>query len=150
MLPVAVTVPSSDFDPDVTATDVTGEPLTLAEGSGGGGVSTQCVGPPTEVSPPGAEQPLIFEDRTTLRWEDGFASNADTFNLYRGEIASLAGGDYGTCFLSDLVSPTAEDGADPPSGVGWTYLVSGENSAGEGVLGNDSFGALRPNATPCP
>ena len=148
--PVDVTVPVADAGLGTTVTDAVAENRTLAEGAVGAGSSVACIGSPTEVSPPGAYVPLTFDDKQTLRWQDPMASNAETFNVYRGDLSLLGSGDYGTCFQSGLAGATVQDSSSPPSGVGWSYTVAGHNVAGEGILGYRSDGTLRPNSVPCP
>ena len=57
---------------------------------------------------------------------------------------------YGTCFLPDLMSPTATDSSQPPPGSTHWYLVTGENLVGEGPMGYNSFFEERPNSSQCP
>ena len=42
------------------------------------------------------------------------------------------------------------DSVMPPGGSGYYYLVSGQNSCGEGDLGQDSQAANRPGGSVCP
>jgi hypothetical protein len=104
---------------------------------------------PGEVSPPGSAEPVRFADRTTLVWEDAEAGGAFTYNVYRADVASLPSGDYGTCVPPGaLPEATTTVSEDPPVDAAWFYLVSGENPAGEGPLGEDSAGNPRiPGAT---
>ncbi|HKB08959.1 MAG TPA: M64 family metallopeptidase [Candidatus Polarisedimenticolia bacterium] len=106
-------------------------------------------GAPREVSLPGSAEPLRFTSLDTLVWEDGPESGATSYNIYRGDVTTLTGGDYGRCLLRDLGESTATEAAAPPAGVGWFYLVTGENSAGEGPLGFDSSGNPLVNSSPC-
>ncbi|HKQ61984.1 MAG TPA: M64 family metallopeptidase [Candidatus Polarisedimenticolaceae bacterium] len=94
---------------------------------------------------------LTFADGQTLAWEDAAPPDQGwRYNLYRGTLAALPLGDYGSCFQSGLEQPGSVDAAVPPAGAGWTYLVTARNPAGEGPLGASSTGAPRPNGAPCP
>ena len=92
---------------------------------------------------------LHFETADTLTWEDRSASGSSAFNLYRGTLEELTGGSYGTCLLTHLATNTTTEGASPPPGVGWTYLVTGVTSSGEGTMGSTSAGGPRVNGVPC-
>jgi hypothetical protein len=105
--------------------------------------------PPPEISPPGSESPLRFLDKQTLDWEDNSASEALSYNVYRGALEQLPGGSYGSCLLADIAATTAEDPTLPPFGSGWFYLITGENPLGEGSLGVDSNGIERSSSAPC-
>ncbi len=105
---------------------------------------------PGEVSPPGAKAPLRFLNATSLAWEPGPASGSAVFNLYRGGFTTLGTGPIGACAQSGVSSPAASDTAVPSTGDGYFYLVTGENLAGEGPMGQDSRGAPRVPASACP
>ena len=104
---------------------------------------------PGEVSPPSAAQPLRFLSSQILVWEAGAPSGSLTFKVYRGTTTGLAAGQYGACLRNGLTVATATDTETPPSGVAWTYLVTGKNTLGEGSLGKRSSGATRANTQPC-
>ena len=108
------------------------------------------VRPPGEVSGPTSMAPLIFTSREDLQWEEGGANNANVFNLYRGNVALLSSGGYGTCFAPNLVANSGLDIETPTEGSAWFYLVTGRNAFGEGTMGEDSNGNERPNLNPCP
>jgi subtilisin family serine protease len=74
----------------------------------------------------------------------------DGWNVYRGAIPGLSASSYGTCFLSGLPSPAFTDAAAPAPGAAFSYLVTGVRAGVEGILGVDSAGRVRPNASPCP
>ena len=106
---------------------------------------------PPEVS--GSEFfPLYFQDKKTIWWQDASGIGAEGYNLYRGELAGLASGDYGSCRASGLpLLPSTSVPENPPNpGQCWFYLVAGVNSAGEGILGFSSDDELRVPGTPCP
>lgn len=107
---------------------------------------------PDEISPPGAADPLLFTDKQTLEWEDGASKRAFEYNVYVGELSALAGGSYGGCELAGVEEHqgvTLPSAAEPPPGVCWTYLVTGDNPTHEGTMGADSAGGQRANTTPC-
>lgn len=112
-------------------------------------VEVTPLAPPAEVSPPGSAEPLRFASRTTLIWQDASATGSFSYNLYRGELALLGPGLYGSCLEQDIDSTTTSDSAEPTVSAGWFYLVTGENPAGEGPLGQDSQGNPRVSQAPC-
>jgi hypothetical protein len=82
---------------------------------------------------------------------------ADWYNLYKlttAQMTDLDGDgiadDYGSCQQPDLVLNEAPDSTVPLAGSAGFYLVSGENTVGEGTFGFASNGGERPNAKPCP
>ena len=100
---------------------------------------------PSEVSPPGSSQPLIFSHQETLEWEELAASFSQSFNLYRGSLGTP--GDS-TCLMADIIANTTTDSQFPQPGVAWSYLVAGKNVLGEGPFGA-AAGGDRPNTAPC-
>ena len=70
------------------------------------------------------------------------------YNLYRGTRSDL--GDLG-CFLGALPGTvTVDDGAVPPVGGMFLYLLTARTCAGESSAGLDSSGAQRPAPPVCP
>ncbi len=98
-------------------------------------------------------------DATLVTWqrEAGFSQ----WNLYKGDldVLRLTGGytqlpgsnpiAERICNLG-LSSNFWFDSAPIDAGAAAFYLVSGTNALGEGSLGVDSSGVLRPNTNPCP
>jgi hypothetical protein len=76
----------------------------------------------------------------------------DSFNLYRGDVATdLSAGSYGTCLRAGLAgTSTGADLTTPLVGRAFFYLATGRTSSLEGALGFTSSGLPRPNAFPCP
>jgi hypothetical protein len=79
------------------------------------------------------------------------------YNVYRVLLSDLSSANYGTCLESGTTRdadlngrPDLTDIGTPPSGNGWGYLVTAEMPGGEGSLGRDSAGTLRPNNFACP
>lgn len=112
--------------------------------------STQCIGRPLEVSPIGSREPLRFLTSKVLAWEAAIENNATTFSLYRGALPSSMPASYGTCRGWAISGTVWNEAQSPTVGSGFTYLVSGKNAQGEGVLGYQSNGAARANVAPCP
>ena len=138
-LPLTVNVTSFDHSLSFSPTQFMDQSVTLVE---------ECTGPPSEVSPPGAEQSLVFTDSVTLLWDEASKSGSEIFNLYRGKTGNSTS-QYGSCHAPGLEVNSVTEFDVPPSGVGRTYLVSGTNIAGEGPLGFDSSGAPRSTDLPC-
>ena len=73
------------------------------------------------------------------------------YQVYRGTISSVHAGTYNhTCFGNPFPTTQITDSSTPATGDGRYYLVSQKNACGEGSLGNDSNGGIRPNTAPCP
>jgi hypothetical protein len=92
---------------------------------------------------------LGFTGHDDITWAEASGSGSSAFNLYRGTIASVAAGDYGTCVATRLPSSAFSDTEVPPPGETWTYLVAGVTSSGEGTIGSTSSGAARVHGAPC-
>ena len=105
--------------------------------------------PPEEVSPPGSPDPLLFETRTLLSWQDASAAGADSYNVYRGPLSELGSGAYGECFAAGVTPTSIEDTQTPAPAAGFFYLVAGVNAGGEGPLGESSSGVPQESAAPC-
>jgi subtilisin family serine protease len=92
--------------------------------------------------------------------EGGFTGTSSplmlSYNVYRGDLASLSESYYGDCLHSGLLSPDFTDGDPSPAGAGYFYLVTGVYSDPvtaeeiEGSMGTDGEGRTRPNNSPCP
>ncbi len=134
------------------AFDLNGATLLFTPNAQGGyevSSSTLIGGPPREILN------LRFTGDTTLQWDARGEANA--YNAYRGALGSFTDADhdgaadaYGACLDASLPTTMTSDGSVPATGVGYFYLVSGRNPAGEGTLGNASSGAPRPNVAACP
>jgi hypothetical protein len=120
------------FNPDQKDTD----------GDGAGDACPACNPPP----PVAAD--LAFTDQQGLAWSA--SPGVSTYNVYRGTADGGAWAYDHACFVSGLTTTAAIDAAIPPAGTASYYLVSGRNDCGEGSLGADSQGDLRPNPLPCP
>jgi len=114
-----------------------------------------CGCQPCDTVVPVGDITMKWFSATQFRW-NGLGC-ADRYNVYRSRqdrIADLDGNnladDYGSCFLPDVLVTQASDSMEPPDGIFFGYLVTGENAVGEGSLATNSFGVIRPNNTPCP
>ena len=143
---------STVIDPGLTAVEMGGASSYLSSWFYNTSIQAnlQCrILAPTEVSSPTALAPLVFTSRTDLAWEDRSVNHAESFNLYRGDIAGLPLGDSGSC-LGTIPSNGYTDLDEPGYGEGWFYLVTGRNALGEGSMGKNSLGQDRTNVFPCP
>jgi hypothetical protein len=136
----AVGPPGSRTSLDLLSADLNegGIPAALVDGQ-------FCVdGTGEEVE--GLDAAMIPASTTAMfSWIDG--PYTDTYNLYRATRADLA--DLG-CLFSAIPGPsTADDGAVPPSGGLFIYLVTGDTCSGETSAGQDSTGAERSIPAPC-
>jgi hypothetical protein len=123
-------------------------PLTMTPGG-----PCECI--PCVYVTPGPNIWIDWPNKTTLQWAP--IPCAFVYNLYRLTLPRLVDSDsdgladhYGFCFQPNLFTPQAIDGSNPPIGALHHYLVTGENSVGEGSLGFNSQLLIRPNYTPCP
>lgn len=109
-------------------------------------VGTPEVSDASAGAPPLQVEPSPLPGMLRLTWE---TVTGATYNVYRGTLASLAAGVYNhACLASGLASPVADVARGPGS---FYFLVSAKTAAfGEGSLGRDSAGNLRPNPSPCP
>jgi len=99
--------------------------------------------------PPQEIYPLYFQDSQTLAWQPDPSVGA--YQLYRGDLATIANLTYGGCFDGGLAAATDTDAAVPAPGQAYYYLVTAANTlTEEGTKGYDSVGAERANASPCP
>jgi subtilisin family serine protease len=75
---------------------------------------------------------------------------ADTYNVYRADIAALDGTFFGTCLQSGLPTPDFTDNASPALGGAFAYYVTGVKDGIEGLIriNPDGTGVLPSN--PCP
>lgn len=115
-----------------------------------------CVHQPREASEVG---PMQFLDQVTVSWAP--TVDATHWNTYRGTIpgttigSRLPGSPYDhTCYESgDTFADgmnIATDTTFAPIGTAHYYLVTGENTCAESILGRASSGAIIPNLSTCP
>jgi len=124
-----------------------------------GGILGLPSSPPGEVAP-GTSPESDFEispEPGGLRLAWPAEPSAAEYNLWRGNLATLASGGYnhaplpgpnGSC---GLVANSTLLAGDLTDGISHYYLLSGRNSLGEGPMGNNSAGSPRPTGSPaCP
>jgi hypothetical protein len=96
--------------------------------------------------PGGEVTGLAFTNATTMQWN--VEPYADRYAVYRGDTLP---GTFGTCYASDLLTPTFTDASIPALGSRFFYLVTSRNSLREdGTKGFSSNGTERVNPSPCP
>lgn len=83
-----------------------------------------------------------------VEWASSFPFGS--FNVYRGGLAELQTGSYGSCLAHGVTDLGFPDPELPDPGRGFFYLVTGVDQGTESPLGFTSAGALRPNTDPCP
>jgi hypothetical protein len=100
-------------------------------------------------------RPAAIDDlrlnRTELTWPAPVG--ADSFSVTRGELSSLAPGQYGPCLDESVSASPFTDPTDPTPGQGLIYLVQGRSAdCGPGDLGPASDERARVNEDPqaCP
>jgi RHS repeat-associated protein len=100
---------------------------------------------------PGEATGLVWTSPIQLVWSSDAA--AAEYHVYRGALADLSYGSFGTCHDSaDTVRTDTElsETVDPDPGSGWIYLITVEDGSGsEGTLGF-AAGAERSNLSACP
>ena len=80
-----------------------------------------------------------------LTW--GAVGDADAYSVTRGDLASKAVNQYGTCLTDGLSSPSYDDATMPTPGQGFYYLVQAQNhDCGLGSLGTTSSEQQRTNS----
>jgi hypothetical protein len=98
-----------------------------------------ATGPPTDLG-------WQAGPKTTLVWLPDV--HATSSNVYRGALAPLFVPGW-ACLVPDVAGASATDADEPDAGMGFHYLVTGENACGESSAGTSSSGV--PHAvTPCP
>ena len=62
--------------------------------------------------------------------------DADAYSITRGDLGSLAAGQYGSCLVQGVTGTTHDDASVPVAGQGYCYLVQAQNyDCGLGGLG---------------
>ena len=113
-----------------------------ADGDGHGDACPPCT-PPPEVA-----EDLSFSSPLAFGWTP--SPGVSGYNVYRGTLSSVPWIFTHTCFAGGLTGAQASDSAAPTPGQLFYYLVSGKNGCGEGSLGSQGSGQVRPNGSPCP
>ena len=130
---------------------VANTPQTDADGDGVGNDCDCAMNLPTVGSIPGQFGPTLGLDKTNggtlsyLRSWQGFVSN-----VYRGNFTPGVPWTYDeTCFAADVPGLSVSDAENPLPGEGFYYLVSGQNTCGEGPEGLDSQNAALTPPVAC-
>jgi len=103
---------------------------------------------PAEVGPVVA---LRSHAQFVFSWPAVVGANA--YAVSRGVLSARGPGEYGSCIADGVQATSYNDGAVPPAGVGWFYLVQGRsNSCGLGTAGTATGEQERINTDPaaCP
>lgn len=90
---------------------------------------------------------LAFSSAENLSWQA--VPGARGYHLYRGSVASLPGGLYGTCLAGSLTATSGRDETRPPAGEAFFYLVSSFDENGESSAGQSSAGTSHPPELAC-
>jgi len=77
-------------------------------------------------------------------------ATADTYNVYRADVASLDGTFFGACLQSGLSTPDFIDPVDPVLGEAFAYYVTGVQSGIEGLIRIEPDGTGILPSNPCP
>ena len=113
----------------------------------------------TEPGQPDEVSTLNAASNTSIQWSP--TASVTHWNSYRGTIPAdmlgsrLPGSVYDhACYESANAAGdgalVSTDASLPPIGTAYYYDATGEAACGEGPLGRDSAGAVRPNTAPCP
>ena len=113
----------------------------------------------TEPGQPDEVSTLNAASNTSIQWSP--TASVTHWNSYRGTIPAgmlgsrVPGSVYDhACYESANAAGdgalVSTDGSLPPIGTAYYYDATGEAACGEGPLGRDSAGAVRPNTAPCP
>ena len=113
----------------------------------GGARSVRVTGVPGFI-PKELDDLDVAADGRTLSWADSPLANSH--NLYRGDLDALASGNFGSCLQGSITTPIAMDAAMPAPGLGFFYLVTGENGTGEGTAGLTTGALPRLPSVSCP
>ena len=99
--------------------------------------------------PRGGEAAVGRQDRDDRQRRLGGGADADAYSITRGDLASKAAGEYGTCLAQGLTATNFDDTTVPAAGQGFFYLVQAQNyDCGLGSLGTNAAEQERVNADP--
>ena len=98
------------------------------------------------LAQPAEVQNVTLDAGSNLNWSA--VSGADDYNVYRGLINELAVTPP-QCFGDEITATSFSVGDTPPPGTGYAFLVTAEDAAGEGTLGDDSGGGGRDSLGAC-
>jgi hypothetical protein len=104
---------------------------------------------PNDREPAMIDRLIVERDGETslLSWTP--ALGADIYSITRGELSSLAPGEYGPCFANGIQDTSYDDTELPEEGDGFFYLIQAQNyDCGMGSLGYTSSETIRENLDP--
>jgi choice-of-anchor B domain-containing protein len=87
-------------------------------------------------------------DGSIIRWQA--EENADSYNLYRGDLGADVLVSFSECRAPDLSGPLYVDGDLPQPHAGFVYLATVVSDGFEGSLGIRTDGSQRTINEPCP
>jgi hypothetical protein len=139
--------------PFYTSTKAPAYPLRadIAIFSVGGTIQNGVILQGPAAGPPGEVTGVRFISSNTMQWNQ--QPTAVEYHVYRGGLAQLPGGIYGSC-RDDLDGNRTDlqliDSGKPASQGSFIYLITAESAGGqEGPLGYSSLGAQENNSAPC-
>jgi hypothetical protein len=109
----------------------------------GDGVGDACDTDDGEIGP----LRFVNGSKVTVIWPE--EAGADTYSVYRDDVAELDGGTYGTCLLPGQPIRFADVPEDPAPGSSFYYLTTGVFDGAEGTAGFDSSGTERQTPDGC-
>ena len=115
-----------------------GNPCTTGDHCGGGA----CSGTPVTV--PQITNLVLPAGNTTLAWDSASGAGPGTvYDAARGLTSELPVGSGASeiCLASGITNPTTMDGATPPVGASFWYIVRARSSCGTGGYGFTSGGS---------
>ncbi len=145
--------PQTDFDGDGfgDACDTCGtrsDPAQVDADADGTGDRCDCSPYDASTTDVGTVRGVSFAgDKVTLSWFG--VAGADTYDISRGDLASLDGISYGSCLSDDQTERTLVDAVTPAAGSGFFYVLRGDDAiCGPGSMGDKSDGQERTNGDP--
>jgi hypothetical protein len=151
--------PSLDFDGDgvLNGTDncltVSNSGQLDADGDGHGSACDCAVSDATLFASPLEIMGFFLPAHGSLLWNSDAAHSGSStkYDVLSGALSELpvAGGPSERCISGGSLITIANDGADPPPGTGFYYLVRGRNACGVGTYGKATSGTQRVSTT-CP
>ena len=115
----------------------------------GAGDACDCRPIDPKYRKPVETKPLsVSKTGTTANLSWSAVPQADSYSVTRGDLASKATNEYGSCLANGVRSLSYDDATAPSPGQGFFYLVEGQNfGCGIGSLGATSAGQERINAS---
>jgi hypothetical protein len=89
-----------------------------------------------------------FRSRDLFEWNSAVAGSGDgaLYDVVRGTLSQLPPGTGLTCLKNDATARSLSDGAIPPTGTGFYYLIRTSNVCGTGTFGTGTSGVPRNTA----